>query len=213
MEQTMATETVALSKKSGKGTMHGVVSELTAFFTVQPGHEDELRAACQRFGEVFQRLEPMTLRSGLRDMKHAIFDNGQRLLFITSFETEWDAYIDDAVSQIGVEHWIDWMRHTVEVGQLRQALLQTAGLEASGTASNDELERAVKVGSSELKQVLQDAQVRALYYFNDLSTLTVPQIKKAQRLELAFQQVLDNPAAAQELQQQPLRPLLEHAAD
>jgi hypothetical protein len=210
----MTTETtIALSKKSGKGTAHGVVSELTAFFAVKPGHEEQLRAACQRFAEVLQSLEPMTLRSGLRDLKHAIFDNGQRLLFITSFETDWDAYIDDAVSQIGVEHWIDWMRHTVEVGQLRQALLQTAGLEASGTASNDELERAVKVGSSELKQVLQDAQVRALYYFNDLSTLTVPQIKKAQRLELAFQQVLDNPAAAQALQQQPLRPLLEHAAD
>jgi hypothetical protein len=213
MEQTMATETVPLSKKSGKGTTHGVMSELTAFFTVQPGHEQELRAACQRFGEVFQRLEPMTLRSGLRDMKHVIFDNGQRLLFITSFETDWDAYVDDAVSQIGVEHWIDWMRHTVEVAQLRGAVLQTAGVDPSGKATPEQLKRAVTMGSSELKQVLQDAQVRALYYFNDLSTLTVPQIKKAQRLEQAFQQVLDNPAAAQALQQQPLRPLLEHAAD
>jgi hypothetical protein len=212
MEQTMATETIALSKKSGKGTVHGVVSELTAFFAIQPGHEEQLRAACQRFGEAFQRLEPMTLTSGLRDMKHAIFDNGQRLLFITSFETDWDAYIDDAVSQIGVEKWMDWMQHTVEIGQLRGALRQTAGLDASGTASHEDLERAVKMGSSELKQVLQSAQVRALYYFNDLSTLTVPQIKKAQRLEEAFQQVLDDPSSAQALQQPVLKPLLEQAA-
>jgi hypothetical protein len=114
----------------------------------------------------------MTLRSGLREMKHAIFDNGQRLLFITSFETDWDAYVDDAVSQIGVENWIDWMRHTVEVAQLRGAVLQTAGVDPSRTATREELQRAVTMGSSELKQVLQAAQVRALYYFNDLSTLT-----------------------------------------
>jgi hypothetical protein len=213
MEQTMGTEPIALSKKSGKGTAHGVVSELTAFFAIQPGHEEQLRAACQRFAEAFQSLEPMTLTSGLRDMKHAIFDNGQRLLFITSFETDWDAYIDDAVSQIGVENWMDWMQHTVEVGQLRGALRQTAGLDASGTASHEDLERAVTMGSSELKEVLQSAQVRALYYFNDLSTLTVPQIKKARRVEQAFQQVLDDPAAAEALQQPVLKPLLEQAAD
>jgi hypothetical protein len=204
---------IALSKKSGKGTTHGVVSELTAFFTVQPGHEEQLRAACERFGAAFQDLEPMTLRSGLRDMKHAIFDNGQRLLFITSFETDWDAYVDDAVSQIGVENWIDWMRHTVEVGQLRGALLETAGLDPSRTASREDLSRAVTLGSSELKEGLQSAQVRALYYFNDLSTLTVPQIKKAQRVEHAFQQALDDPAAEQALQHPALKPLLEQAAD
>jgi hypothetical protein len=213
MEHTMATETIALSKKSGKGTVHGMVSELTTFFAIQPGHEEQLRAACQRFGEAFQRLAPMTLTSGLRDMKHAIFDNGQKLLFITSFETDWDAYIDDAVSQVGVEHWMDWMQHTVEVGQLREALLQTAGLDRSGAASHEDLERAVTIGSSGLKQVLQSAQVRAEYYFNDLSTLTVPQIKKAQRLEKAFQQVLDDPSSAQALQQPVLKPLLEQAAD
>jgi hypothetical protein len=204
---------IALSQKSGKGTLHGVVSELTAFFAVQPGHEEQLRAACERFGEVFQGLEPMTLRSGLRDMKHAIFDNGQRLLFITSFETDWDAYVDDAVSQVGVENWIDWMQHTVEVGQLRGALLQTAGLDPSVKASREDLERAVEIGSSELKQVLQSAQVRAVCYFNDLSTVTVPQIKKAQRLEQAFQQVLDDPTSAQALQHPALKPLLEQAAD
>jgi hypothetical protein len=117
------------------------------------------------------------------------------------------------VTQIGVENWIDWMQHTVEVGQLRGALLQTAGLDVSGPASKEDLEHAVKMGSSELKDVLQSAQVRAVSYFNDLSTLTVPQIKKAQRLAHAFQQVLDDPAATQALQHPALRPLLEQAAD
>src|ERR687885_87707 len=165
MEQTMTTETIALSKKSGKGTMHGVVSELTAIFGIQPGHEEQMRAACERFGEVFRNADPKVhQRTGLRDMKHVIFDNGSRLLLITSFETDWDPYINDAVTLIGVEHWIDWMQHTVEAEQLRAAL-------------------------------------------------TVPQIKKAVRVEEAFQRVLDDPQAEQALQQPALKPLLAEAAD
>ena len=41
----------------------------------------------------------------------------------------------------------------------------------------------------------------------------MPQIKKAVRVEQAFQQVLDNPEAAQVLQHSALKPLLEQAAD
>lgn len=35
--------TLTLSKKSGKGITDGVISELTAFFRVRPGHEEQLR--------------------------------------------------------------------------------------------------------------------------------------------------------------------------
>ena len=41
----------------------------------------------------------------------------------------------------------------------------------------------------------------------------IPQIRKATRVEQAFQQVLDDPAAEQALQQPALKPLLEQAAD
>jgi hypothetical protein len=210
----MTTETIAFSKKSGKGTMDGVVSELTAIFGIQPGHEQQIRAACERFGEVFRNADPKVhQKTGLRDMKHVIFDNGSRLLLITTFETDWDPYINDAVTLIGVEHWIDWMQHTVEAAQLRTALLNTRGLNASSTASREDLEQAVKMGSSDLKDVLQSAQVRAVYYFNDIAALTVPRIKKAVRLDEAFQRVLEDPRAAQALQQPALKPLLAEAAD
>jgi hypothetical protein len=207
-------DNVTFSKKSGKGISHGVVSELTTFFGIQPGHEEEMRAACQRFGTVFRQADPKVhQKTGLRDMKHVIFDNGQRLILITTFEADWDPYINDAVSLIGVEHWIDWMQHTVEVKQLRAALRGDDGTEESGKASTAELEQAVKVGSAELKQILQAGQVRAVYYFNDLANLTVPQIKKAVQVEQAFQQVLDKPEAGQALQHPALKPLLEQAAD
>jgi hypothetical protein len=46
-----------------------------------------------------------------------------------------------------------------------------------------------------------------------LSDQTVPQIRKAQGLERAFEQVLNDPSAEQALKQPALRPLLEQAAD
>ena len=43
------------TKKSGKGNSHGVISEVSAYLTVKPGHEEEARAACQRFGEMLKK--------------------------------------------------------------------------------------------------------------------------------------------------------------
>jgi len=42
---------------------------------------------------------------------------------------------------------------------------------------------------------------------------TVKEIRKAQRVNEAFQQVLDDPGAAEALQHPALRPLLDQAAD
>ena len=42
---------------------------------------------------------------------------------------------------------------------------------------------------------------------------TVKEIRKAQRVNAAFQQVLDDPQAAEALQHPALKPLLEEAAD
>jgi hypothetical protein len=201
-----------ITVRSGKGASDGVVSELTAFFGVLPGHEAEIREACKRFGDQFLNADPIVHQKvGLRDMKHVLFDDDRRLMLITTFETEWDPYVNDAVTLIGVEHWIDWMRHTTEAQELRAALL---GPDAGpGPASSEELEAAVQVGSSELKQLLQYTQVRAVWYFNDLASLTVPQIKKAVRVNQAFQRVLDDPAAARALGEPALAPLLTEAAD
>ena len=44
--------------KSGRGLSDGVVSELATYWEVLPGHEDELRAATQRFAAVRSRRRP-----------------------------------------------------------------------------------------------------------------------------------------------------------
>ena len=172
---------LTLSKKSGKGISDGVVSELTTIFTVKPGHAEQLRAADLK----------VVRKSGLRDVRLVLVDDDRRLLLMTTFETDWDPYIDDAINITGVENWMDLLQH---VG------------EAPGGALS-------KGNTAVPKQVLQANQVPAAAYWNALPDRTMPEIEKALRLQQAFDRVLDDPAAAQALQHPALKPLLEQAAD
>lgn len=194
---------VTLSKKSGKGVSHGVVSELTTFFTVQPGHEEAMRAAVERVNQMLREMGPEVHRKlGLREWRQVLFDNGKRLMLATSFETDWDPYIDDALQVFGVDTFIDWLQHTVEAKTHRQELQPTIAAARQGI-----------MNTAGLKALLQSAQIQATAYFDVLADQTVPQIRKAQQLERAFEQVLDEPAAAEALQHPALQPLLEEAAD
>jgi hypothetical protein len=207
---------IALSKKSGKGVSDGVVSELTAFFRVKPGHEEQLREALQRFTNLLRTSDrDATQKTGLRDSRMVMFDEDRQLLWTTTFETDWDPYLDDALLLVGVQPFIDWMQHTIEAEEkLIPWIQQSGGADAlSKGANSPELQEIVKRSSGGLKQIIQSVQVPATAYWNMLSDQTVPQIRKAERVERAFQQVLDDPAAEQALQQPALKPLLEQAAD
>ena len=57
------------------------------------------------------------------------------------------------------------------------------------------------------------AQQTAADIFANTDDGTVQEIRKALRVQKAFQQVLDDPEAAQALQHPALKPLLEEAAD
>ena len=138
------------------------------------------------------------------------FDNGKRMMFASGFETEWDPYVDDAILIVGLQHFLDWLQHTVEAEELVASVKSLAG----GVDENDPAyAEKVKPAGALLKAVIQKIQTPATTYFNALSDLTLPQIKKAQRLQEAFQQVLDDPAAQEALQHPALKPLLEQAAD
>jgi hypothetical protein len=184
--------TTTLSKKSGKGLSNGMLSELSAFLRVKPGHAEQLEAAIQRFGAATHGSGPKAGQrsAGLRDVRFVIYDNGQRLLWTTSFETDWDAYIDDAIAIFGADNFFGWIQHTAEFP------------EGTQTVSN-----------AEIKEFLQSVQVQAAFYFDALSNKTLPEIKKAMRVEQAFEQVLDNPEVNQALQHPALRPLAELAAN
>ena len=199
------------TKKSGKGNSHGVISEVSAYMTVKPGHEEEARAAAFRFGEMLRKSDWKDLqKTGLRDARLVNFDNGRRLMFASGFETDWDPYVDDAILVVGLQHFLDWLQHTVEAEELVASVKSLAGdVDENDPAYAEKL----KPAGAQLKAVIQKMQTPATTYFNALSDLTLPQIKKAQRLQEAFQQVLDDPGAQEALQHPALKPLLEQAAD
>lgn len=204
--------TTTTTEKSGKGLNDGVVSELATYWDVLPGHEDELRAATQRFADTLRSagLEK-NIHTGLRDQRHVIFDDGKRLMWATTFESEWDPYFEDFV-QIGLEHFLDWMQHTAQYADI-SAWLEKSGGADKWRLDNPDIEAQVKRTVGGLKAIVQSVQSPATGYVNNTGSWTMPEIVKAMRVQEAFQQVLDDPAAEEALQHAALRPLLEQAAD
>ena len=202
-----------LDKKSGKGLSTGVISELASYWNVKPGHEDELRAAALRFGDMLHKSDPKDVqRTGLRDARLTIFNNGRQFSFFTTFETDFDPYLDDAILIVGIEHFLDWLQHLVEAEKLMATVESIGGLKKFDKKDPD-FEKNHKRISAELKALVQSVQIQSTSYFNALSSFTNPQITKAQRLQQTFQQVLDDPAAGEALKHPALKPLLEQAAD
>ena len=76
--------------------------------------------------------------------------------------------------------------------------------EKLGTADGDaEHEKHLRMSTAGLKKFLMDHQVLASGYYNAMSYLTHAEASKAKRVNEAFQQVLDTPAAAEALQNPP----------
>ena len=200
------------NKKSGLGLSDGVVSELATFWEILPGHENELRAATERFASTLSAVDrDKNLHTGLRDQRHVIFDNGTRLMWATTFENDWDPYFEDFV-QIGIEHFLDWMQHTAQYTHVTEWLEESGGREKF-RLDNPDIEAQMKRSVGGLKAIVRSVQSPATGYFNNLRDLTMPEIVKAQRVNAAFQQVLDDPAAEEALAHPALQPLLEEAAD
>jgi hypothetical protein len=209
------TEVPRITKKSGIGLQHGTVSELATFFEVKPGHEEALRAACERLANTLRGAPlELNIRTGLRDERHVIFDGGKRLLWVTTFETDWDPYVEDAIVSIGVENFIDWIQHLKEWGKFEAWIRESGGVEVLNKSMSDaSTKKQVRASTRGLKEFLQAHQVQAAGYFNCISYTTHPEIQKALKVNEAFQRVLDDPAAAELLQHPALKPLLEQAGD
>ncbi len=93
-------KTSPFNTQSDKGMRDEVISEPTALFEVKPGHAKEPAAAAfERFAAVL-RTAPVeeTVKTGLRDSRHARFSSGERLLWKTTFESEWHRYIGKPIN-------------------------------------------------------------------------------------------------------------------
>ena len=160
----------------------------------------------------------ITSKTGLRDVRHVIFDGGKRMVWLTTFETDWDPYIEDAFVVIGIDNFTDWMQHTTADGRCMRGSVRPAGTRhsAAGEAlsTDPDREKAVRMRPRRAQEdLVVTVQIPATGYYNAVSYLTHAEIRKAQRVYEAFQQVLDDPDAAEALQHPALKPLLEQAAD
>jgi hypothetical protein len=206
------------SKKSGPGLQDGVISELATFWEVKPGQAEALRAAVDRFNEAV-RSAPLqeTMKTGLRSSRFVIFDGGKRLLWATTFETDWEPYIEDALIVVGIDRFLNWLQYTTAMEKVEEWVRSAGGLEkfrgAQGSYRTDpNLEKAARTGSGGLKDIIKSKQLQAASFFEALADLTHPEVRKEQQVYKAFQRVLDNPDAAGALKHPALKPLLDLAA-
>lgn len=175
-----------------KGARVGPVSELSVFLKVKPGREQVIREVFNMPADQRAELEKAIADVGtLHQARYVLFDNGTRLLIATTFDGDWDVYIDDFAASYVLDAWDKFLIHC-------------EGYPDEGKAS---------LSVDEIKEFLTANQVTASDFSMTYPGVTVQEIQEALRVQTAFQQVLDDPDAAEALQHPALKPLLEQAAD
>jgi hypothetical protein len=123
----------------------------------------------------------------IQEARFVLFDDDTRLLFATSFDGPWDSYMEDFLTSGPTLALFDAVFQHVEG---YEGLPDLAALHA----------------------FILGAQETAVAYARNYPG-TVKEVRKALRVNDAFQRVLDDPAAADALGHPALKPLLDEAAD
>src|SRR4051812_34231639 len=170
----MTTQTDAknLVASPRKGRKTGVVNELSVFLKVKPGHEKQIRevfagddANPDRPAQAQRLLDSV---GTLHEARMVLFDDGTRLLIATSFDGDWDVYIDDFARTLVLQDW-------------ERLLIHCEGYPDDPSTFS----------LFEKKEYLTANQVTAARYDRAYGDLTSKQIVKAQRVQAAFQRLLD----------------------
>ena len=171
------------------GVIVGSTSEFSLFFTVKPGHEGDLLEAVQALqrSQGYRPGDYALPIATIHEARFVLFDDDTRLLFATSFDGPWDAYMDDFFTSGPTLELFDVVFSHVE-----------------GYEGLPNLEA--------VQEFVLGAQVTAAAYARNYGG-TVKEIRKAQRVNGAFQQALDAPNAGEALEHPALKPLLNEAAD
>ena len=79
------------------GSRLGKVSELTIIVPLAPGGAKRLRAFLQLLGGNLAGADKV---GSVHDMRFVFLENDTKMLFATTFDGDWDAYIDDFIANI-----------------------------------------------------------------------------------------------------------------
>jgi hypothetical protein len=181
--------TTSSSSGTQPGLRVGPTSEFSLFFRVKPGKGQLVRTALDDLQKT-PGYRPgdygMAIKT-IHEARFVLFDEDTRLAFLTSFDGPWDAYMEDFFTSGPTLALFDAIfRHVEGYGGLPDL--------------------------AAVKALVYGAQQTAAAYARNYGG-TVKEIRKAQHVNAAFQQVLDNPEAADALQHPALKPLLDEAAD
>jgi hypothetical protein len=180
---------MAASETVRPGLSVGPTSEFSLFFRIKPGEADAMRAALRDLQATpgYRPGDYDMAIATIHEARFVLFDGDTRLAFITSFDGPWDAYMEDFFTSGPT-----------------LALFDVIFRHAEGYEGLPD--RAA------LKAFILGAEESAAAYQRNYGG-TVKEIRKALRVNEAFQRVLDDPAAAEALQHPALGPLLDEAAD
>ena len=168
------------------GLKLGARSEFFVIGDVIPGHADALSQALGEHMNNPKTQQAVDQIGTLHEGRFVLLDGGKRLVFCSSFDGSWDQYIDDfATTAIGQDFDNMWGHVQGYPGRK----------------------------SPTVKDWFAAHQAQAGNFVCAYPEPTVKQVWRALAVQQAFQQVLDDPAAAEALQHPALKPLLELAAD
>jgi hypothetical protein len=171
------------------GRSVGSTSEFSLFFRVKAGEAPSLKAALLDLQDTpgYRPGDYGMAIQTIHEARFVMFDDDTQLAFVTSFDGPWDAYMEDFFTSGPTLALFDVIFRHVEG---YDGLPDIPAL------------RAFVLGAE------QTATAYARNYPG-----TVKEIRKAQRVNAAFQQVLDHPQAAEIMQHPALQPLLDEAGD
>jgi hypothetical protein len=182
---------IVLSSPATDAQQHGITvgptSEFSLFFHVRSGHEQDIHRAIDALqaSPGYRPGDYDVPIAVIHEARFVLFDDDTRLLFATSFDGDWDSYMVDFASR-PLQLFDEIFRHVEGYDGLPDL--------------------------AAVKSFIQNAQHRATGYARNYGG-TVREIRRAERVNAAFQRVLDDPAAEEALQHPALAPLLEEAAD
>ena len=174
-----------MEQTTRKGARSGVQTEFTVFMRVKPGEGQAVRDAIDRVKTDPRRADAVKEIGTLHEARFVLFDNDTRLMFCSSFDGTWDKYIDDFATTY-IAHIFD--------------------------AVFSHCEGFPGIASADIKDWFMTNAEEALTFLSAYPDATVKEIWKALAVNKAFEEVLDDPAAEQPLQEPSLKPLLELAA-
>ena len=145
------------------GLKAGRANEFTLMFKLKPGGAERFRKKMRDAAGSYTDKRPADRIGTLHDMRFVIFDNDTRLLFASTFDGDWDAYINDFATIIPDNIDYDF----------------------------SEVEGYPGIHSPDIKDFIVKHQVTAEYFYSAYPDASVRDVWKALNVEKGLDVLLD----------------------